>query len=486
MSRAALAVVFALSMSQSLNAAPPVATRGNPRVETLRRVRIYLPDFEAEIRAFEEQGWDVYGKDALAGSVDLVVSVRELLELVRRGYAPAVIEVGRPLAQALAELHGDAIPAGYKDLAGINQAMLDLQTAYPTLCQRVDLNQYLGTTKTWQNRSIYALKISDNVAVDEDEPTALIASCHHAREITTPEAALDAAGYLLSNYGGSTRSYVDGNEIWIVPVANPDGYNQVVTVDNLWRKNLRDTCTGTANDGVDLNRNYPKDWATCGGSTNACDYQLYRGPSAASEPETQTMMALAQRESFWVGIDYHSYGNEVLWGYYGSASCPQVNATLLPPIIETRNALMSAIGYGQRGPSAGGESYQWQYNQLGMHAYLIEIGTSFQPAWSTVAGLVASLRPGIITILDRIEGAQIRGHVTSASGGAPLAATVAIRGLFLTGGEVRQSAASDGSYRWMLSPGPYEVTIGKTGYRSQTAHVYVGSGPVVLDVALAP
>ena len=33
---------------------------------------------------------------------------------------------------------------------------------------------------------------------------------------------------------------VDGNEIWIAPVWNPDGYEYVFTTqDNLWRKNRR-------------------------------------------------------------------------------------------------------------------------------------------------------------------------------------------------------------------------------------------------------
>ena len=57
---------------------------------------------------------------------------------------------------------------------------------------------------------------------------------------------------------------VDTTELWFVPVANPDGYDYTFTPGNrLWRKNLRDNDGDgriTANDGVDLNRNFPTKW----------------------------------------------------------------------------------------------------------------------------------------------------------------------------------------------------------------------------------
>lgn len=454
--------------------------------DTHRRVQVTGPD--AAIARLHEEGWDVYGEDPFHGTAELVVSPADIAELAARGLAPVVLEVGRPLAEALAARHGiDAVPAGYRDLATLTQAMSDLATAYPSLCQVVDVTASLGVAPTIEGRHLLAMKISDNVAVDEDEPTALVVACHHAREITTPEAALDAAGYLLANATGTTRAYVEGNEIWIVPVVNPDGYVHVFLVDNLWRKNKRETCAGTSGDGVDLNRNYPKDWGPCGGSTGGCN-ETYRGPSTASEAETQTIMALNQREHFAVSIDYHSAGEDVLWGYYNSASCPQINPTLQAPVIETRNALMAALGFTQRGPSAGGEHYEWQYNVIGSHAYLLEINSSaqgFQPPYSQVAAIVTALRPGLHVMLDRAEGPQIRGHVTDA-GGNPLVADISIQGIYLTGGELRQSSGPDGRYQWMLSPGRYQVRVGRIGYVAQTFIVDLGSAPAELDVTLAP
>ena len=44
--------------------------------------------------------------------------------------------------------------------------------------------------KSYQGRDIWAAKVSDNVATDEDEPEVLIDALHHAREHLTTEQAL--------------------------------------------------------------------------------------------------------------------------------------------------------------------------------------------------------------------------------------------------------------------------------------------------------
>ncbi len=62
----------------------------------------------------------------------------------------------------------------------------------------------------------------------------------------------------------------------------------------LWRKTLRDNNgNGTikVGDGVDPNRNYPEHWDYDEeGSSSVPSSDTYRGPAAASEPETQAMM----------------------------------------------------------------------------------------------------------------------------------------------------------------------------------------------------
>lgn len=99
------------------------------------------------------------------------------------------------------------------------------------------------------------------------------------------------------------------------PLVNPDGYEFSHTSNRLWRKNR--VAAGNCR-GVDLNRNYGHRWGGQGTSNNPCS-DIYRGPAAFSERETQ-----AHRQFFnTVGVrfsaflTFHSYGQYILypWGY---------------------------------------------------------------------------------------------------------------------------------------------------------------------------
>jgi carboxypeptidase T len=98
--------------------------------------------------------------------------------------------------------------------AEINQAVAD----HPNLLSR----QVIG--KTYENRDIVALKISDNVATDENEPEVLFTAHQHAREHLTVEMALYLIQQFTDNYTEPRiKELVDTREIWIVPDVNPDG-----------------------------------------------------------------------------------------------------------------------------------------------------------------------------------------------------------------------------------------------------------------------
>lgn len=78
----------------------------------------------------------------------------------------------------------------------------------------------------------------------------------------------------------------DGVELWLVRSANPDG----VARDDRQNANL-----------VDLNRNFPENWAPLGEP----GFWQYGGPAPASEPETQTMIALGAGVRPDVVLWYH-------------------------------------------------------------------------------------------------------------------------------------------------------------------------------------
>ena len=100
-------------------------------------------------------------------------------------------------------------------------------------------------------------------------------------------------------------------------VANPDGYQYSFEHDRLWRKNLRDNDEDgqiTVFDGVDPNRNFDEHWGYDNeGSSPDEVSETYRGPSPASEPETQAMQGLIDLIQPVFQSNLHSQGEWLLY-----------------------------------------------------------------------------------------------------------------------------------------------------------------------------
>lgn len=383
------------------------------------------------------------------------------------------------IAGALTPVQAQTPPATYQDLDGIVTRMHAIAAANPAIAQVVDVTAAYGAPPTFEGRHLYALRISDNVEIDEDEPAMLIVGTHHAREVVPPVIALHAAEQLTSGYGVDARvtAAVDSHEIWIAPVWNPDGYNHVFTLNGMWRKNRRVVAGGI---GVDQNRNYAQGWsASCSGSTSPTS-ETYKGPSAASEPETRTMMRWSETERFAKVIDYHSYGREVLYGY----RC--LNHPFQAWMQQEAAAISTASGYGghTRVPSADGEHQQWQFAQMGAYAFLIETHSEFQPAYDSAVREAEVVWPGIFAVLERAI--PLSGHVTDAATGAALSARVELLNVRFTQGETNSSGGAFGAYHAFVPPGTYDVRFSAHGYRPETHRVTIGgaTSATVLDVAL--
>lgn len=481
-----LSLLLSLAMAWLVMSAP--AARGGD--EPLFRVRIDAPDPASLTSALERAGYDVLRMDASTSTVEVVVSRAELSALEKRGLSVVIVEQGRPFEAALqtnlalspgspTELGLPVLPNTYLDLDGINARMNEIAAAYPAIAQVVDITATYSTPPTAQGRHLFALKISDNVGDDEDEPAMLIVSNFHAREIITPIIALTAADRLTAGYGTDSRitAAVDGHEIWIAPTWNPDGYTHVFTTDNMWRKNRRVFSNGV---GVDENRNFPQGWgSSCAGSTSVGS-ETYKGPSAASEAETQTLMTWSQRERFAKLIDYHSSGREVLYGY----RC--LSHPFTTWMRQEAVALSQVSGYGgaTRAPSAEGEHYEWQFARMGTYAFLIETHTVFQPAYESAVAEAAMLWPGVLSVLERPI--TISGHVTDAATGDPVAARIDLLNVAFSNGETNGSGGPYGSYHMFLPPGTYDVRFSAPGYAPAVNSVSVtATSSTILDVQLA-
>lgn len=206
---------------------------------------------------------------------------------------------------------------GYYTYAEMNTEMNDLVTAFPSLVQKFSIG------KSVENRDLWCIKISDNVATDDNEPEVLYLGLQHAREAITGTSLIFFAQYLAQNYASDpqVKALVDNREIYIIPCVNPDGYEYNRSTNpsggGMTRKNrkLVDDRGGTNNDvyGVDLNRNYGQDWGNCPANDASCGSntpsdETYYGTSAFSEPETQAVRDLCFTRNFVAAFDQHCSG----------------------------------------------------------------------------------------------------------------------------------------------------------------------------------
>ena len=114
---------------------------------------------------------------------------------------------------------------------------------YPNLVRLFRYSRY-----TEEHRGIYALKISDNPHLNEPatEHEILFMGLHHGKELITASFTLRLIGTLTQRYAGdqTIETLVNGSEIWVIPIVNPDGYAMAVSergqgANVNWRKNVR-------------------------------------------------------------------------------------------------------------------------------------------------------------------------------------------------------------------------------------------------------
>jgi hypothetical protein len=267
-----------------------------------------------------------------------------------------------------------------------------VHAAYPQItAEKVSL----GTSH--EGREIWAIKVSDNPELQENEPEVLFDALHHAREVITVEVVLNTLNHLCRNYGTDpdVTFLVDHRQIWFVPIVNPDGfvYNETnwPAGGGMWRKNRSDNGGGSY--GVDPNRNYPYQWGGVGSSGNP-DSETYRGPSPASEPEVQALMGLIEAHQFVTHQSYHSYADLILipWAYTSS----HTEDDSLFRIIGNQMARDSGYDVGQAGELlyyCSGVTTDWAYGDTSekpkVLSFTTEVGGSgFWPSASELGPLV--------------------------------------------------------------------------------------------------
>lgn len=362
---------------------------------------------------------------------------------------------------------GERQPSGYPSYTDIITLLQTRATQYPNICQRIDL----GTSV--QGRHIYALRITDNLDVQEDEPEFKWVANMHGDEVTGVVLCLNMIDYLLQNYPADPRvaNLVDEMDTWIVPTMNPDGYVSTT------RYNAH---------GQDLNRDFPE------GSGPNPEPNTVTG----REPETAVIMNWSFGQSFTLSANYHGGALVVNYPFdndnKGSVFSPTPDEDLFVYISEQYSVhnppmwnsaeFYHGITNGAAWYSISGGMQDWNYRYMGDNDVTIEVSSNKAPPYSQMPQFWNENRESMLAYMETAF-LGVRGLVTDAATGAPLAATVSVV-------DRNHNVYTDpdvGDYHRMLLPGDYQLRVEAAGYDTLVFPVTVNAGPATrLDVAMSP
>lgn len=439
----ACALATVLFASSSINA-HQLTMPSDFRLTSTMMAKVQFKDYKYGMGRLNQLHLDVAGVDIKNNFAEVVINEVEFKKLQDLGFNVSV---------TMSKLLMRAPDAQYKTSEEIENYLKDMHAKYPQLTEVKEVG------KTLLGKSIWAMKIS-NLEIAEQKPALLFNGMHHAREVMGPEVALDIIETLLTGHGKDPKitHWVDANQIWVLPMFNVDGNDIVWQSDNMWRKNAREDY------GVDINRNYPFAWGTCNGSSPFKNAQDYRGPSAASEPETKVMMNFVKEIRPVFDISYHSYSELVIYPMGCNGQRTQ-NADVVEGLGKEMGKLLgyTAGTAWETLYSVDGGDIDWMYSEYQVIPYVIEVNNSadgFQPKFSKRQPTVEKNRKAWQLLLDRMDGPSIRGQVTfhnKASSEFTIKVEKKIGNQFTPYMNYRGNL--DGTYHLIVNPGQYRLTV---------------------------
>ncbi|KAI6379384.1 hypothetical protein MCOR25_001972 [Pyricularia grisea] len=256
------------------------------------------------------------------GNVDAVRALVNSTEVVVEDMGAALLEEGEVEEQM--QLFDDgtstvaAVPpeswfTAYHSYNDHLQFLRDLQGAFPSQSELVTAGASAA------GRTIQGIHIWGSGGKGS-KPAVLFHGTVHAREWITTMTTEYMAWNLLTKYSSDTsiRTLVDKFDFYIMPIVNPDGFLYTQTNDRLWRKN-RQSRSGQSCVGTDNNRNWPYGWSKTGGASTSPCAETYKGLAAGDTPENTGLISqintLRSGRGISLYIDFHSYGQYILWPY---------------------------------------------------------------------------------------------------------------------------------------------------------------------------
>ena len=329
---------------------------------------------------------------------------------------------------------------------------------YPSLCHL----DTIGTSI--YGKYVYALKISDNPGLNEDEPKVFYSSTIHGDETGGFILMLHFADYLLKNYSLDSRvkNLVDNLEIWINPLANPDGtYGTGNTISS---SSIRYNANG-----YDLNRNFP-------------DPVTPYTASFIEQKETIDMVRFMKKHRFVISANFHA-GDEVVnypWDYYynkkskyhadntwfTSISRAYADTVHVYGPADYMTELNNGITFGADWYSINGGRQDFLTWNLQGREVTIELDVNKE---TPAAQLILLWQYNWRSLMGYLENALygIHGLIKDAHTSGPVPARIFISGHDVDSSQVYSDTLS-GRFIRMLAPGTWNLTFSAKGYHDTT------------------
>ncbi len=330
----------------------------------------------------------------------------------------------------------DPTREAYHTYAEIVALADSLATTFPDICEK----HMFGTSV--QGRELGALKISDNVSLDENEAEVMFDGGIHGDEVGCAENCIRFARDLCRDYGADPdiTYLVDNREIWIYYMVNPDGR----VADD--RENAN---------GVDLNRDSGYMWDGWGGSSGAF-----------SQVESKALRDATYGRQFVVHTTYHS-GTEYIscpWSYRAD-QCPDFGHIIQLAGVYSSTSTYPNLAYGQGCTGMypiNGSTKDTNYGAAGAISWSMEISYSKHPPTGEIQLYYQRNVPAMLAMIE-YSGYGLEGVVTDVNTDDPVTAAVFINDYFPS-----YTDTAVGDYHKYVLPGTYDITIVANGYETQT------------------
>ncbi|TNN77218.1 Carboxypeptidase A2 [Liparis tanakae] len=253
-----------------------------------------------------------------------VSAVTELLAAHAVPYAVIVDDLQELLDEEKAEMlenqrkerSGGSFNFGaYHPLETIHSWMDSLVAQHPGLVSKQEIG------RSYENRPMYVLKFSTG---GNKRPAIWMDTGIHSREWVSQATGVWTANKIAADYGvdASVTSLLDTVDVYMLLLANPDGYAYTHSNNRMWRK-TRSVNPGSPCRGVDPNRNWDAGFGGPGASSNPCS-DSFHGRSAHSEVEVKNVVELIRSHgNFKAFISVHAYSQLLMYPYgYTCSNAP--------------------------------------------------------------------------------------------------------------------------------------------------------------------